>query len=168
MASRRDFLFAVSAGGLTSCQNAVSWADAHLPAEGIRMDQETKRLVRLIDRTPREKCQELLVNEFSGGVPYRELLAAVFMYAALRDGHHSVYLVHAAHQLSLDLSADDRMLPLFWAIEVAKEHYERSGRSPVSAAERTAAISKHCHRRFRGWHETYGSRKDRARHHWHF
>lgn len=133
MASRRDFLLSAAGGGLAVCQNPVSWADAQLPVDGIRLDRETKRLVQLIDRTPREKCQELLVNEFSRGVPYRELLAAVFMFAALRDGHHSVYLVHSAHQLSLDVSADDRMLPLFWSVDVAKEHFERSGRTPVTA-----------------------------------
>ncbi|MEM8734050.1 MAG: hypothetical protein AAGG44_07505, partial [Planctomycetota bacterium] len=132
MASRRDFLLAVSGGGLAACQPHLSWADVQLPSDGIRLDQETNRLVGLIDRIPREKCQELLVSEFSRGVPYRQLLAAVFLFAALRDGHHSVYLVHSAHQLSLDLSDDDRMLPLFWSVDVVKEHFERSGRSPVA------------------------------------
>ena len=131
MASRRDFLSAISIGGLTFGQCPLSLADVRLPSVGIHLDQETARLVRLIDRTSREKCQELLVNEFSRGVPYRELLAAVFMFGVLRDEHHSVYLIHAAHQLSLDLSADDRMLPLFWAIDATKESFARSDRSAV-------------------------------------
>ena len=102
MASRRDFLCAIS-GGLALTHSPVSWAAAQLPRDGIRMDAETKRLVRLIDDTPREECQALLVKELRRGVPYRELLAGAFMFAALRDGHHSVYLAHSAHQLSLDL-----------------------------------------------------------------
>lgn len=131
MASRREFLSALSVGGLALSQSQLSLADVQLPSVGIRLDRETDRLVRLIDRTPREKCQELLVKEFASGVPYRELLAGVFMFGVLRDEHHSVYLIHAAHQLSLDLSADDRMLPLFWAIDAAKESFARSGRSAV-------------------------------------
>ncbi|GAB5402783.1 MAG: hypothetical protein Aurels2KO_10140 [Aureliella sp.] len=133
MASRRDFLAGLAGGGLAISGLPLSRLDAQLPQEGIRIDRETKRLVGLIDQTERDKCQELIVNELRRGVPYRDLLAAVFMYAALRDGHHSVYLIHSAHQLSLDLSTDDRMLPLFWAIDVAKEHYERMGRSPAPA-----------------------------------
>lgn len=131
MASRRDFLCAISGGGLALTQTPLSWAEVQMPSEGIRMDQATSRLVGLIDECPREKCQELLVSQLRRGIPYRQLLAAVFLYAGLRDGHHSVYLVHSAHQLSLDLSADDRMLPLFWAVDVAKEHFGRSGRSQV-------------------------------------
>lgn len=130
MASRRDFLCAIS-GGLALTHSPVSWAAAQLPRDGIRMDAETKRLVQLIDDTPREECQALLVKELRRGVPYRELLAGAFMFAALRDGHHSVYLVHSAHQLSLDLGANDRMLPLFWAVDVMKEHLARFRKSEV-------------------------------------
>ncbi|MEM7476937.1 MAG: hypothetical protein AAF483_18280 [Planctomycetota bacterium] len=121
----------ISAGSLALAQAPLSWADIQLPGEGIRIDAETSRLVRLIDETPREGCQAALVSELRRGVPYRELLAATFLFAALRDGHHSVYLVHSAHQLSLDLSADDRMLPLFWAVDVAKEHLTRFRKSEV-------------------------------------
>lgn len=141
MASRREFLSAISIGGLAVSQAQLSLADVQLPSEGIRLDQETERLVQLIDRTPREKCQELLVKELSNGVPYRELLAAVFMFGVLRDEHHSVYLIHAAHQLSLDLSTGDRMLPLFWAIDAAKESFARSGRSPVQPLKRPLPAS---------------------------
>ena len=111
MVSRRDFLHAVTAGGISFAPACLSAEDLKLPAAGIRMMPGTDELVRLIDKTPREQCQKLLVDQYRRGVPYRELLAAVFFFAALRDGHHSVYLVHSAHQLSLDLPADDRMLP---------------------------------------------------------
>jgi len=131
MASRRKFLCAISAGSLALTQAPLSWADIQLPSEGIRIDSETRRLVRLIDDTPREDCQAALVRELRRGVPYRELLAAAFLFAALRDGHHSVYLVYSAHQLSMDLSADDRMLPLFWAVDVMKEHLTRFRKSEV-------------------------------------
>ncbi|MEM9365787.1 MAG: hypothetical protein AAGD07_07305 [Planctomycetota bacterium] len=131
MASRRDFLCAISGGGWSLAQSPLSKADARLPSVGIRMDAETKRLVQLIDETPREECPALLVTELKRGVPYRELLAAAFLFAALRDGHHSVYLVHSAHQLSLDSEPNDRMLPLFWAVDVMKEHLTRFRKSEV-------------------------------------
>lgn len=131
MATRRDFLATLTGGGLAIAGVPISFAEAQLPGDGIRINRETERLVGLLDKAPREKCQEVLVDQSRRGMPYRELLAAVFMYAVLRDGHHSVYLVHSAHQLSLDLYADDRMLPLFWAIDVAKEHAQRLGHKPA-------------------------------------
>ena len=145
MASRRNFLLSVSGGAIPLTFAPLSRAEARLPAEGVRTNPETMRLVRLIDETPREKCQELLVREFRRGVPYRELLAAAFLFAALRDGHHSVYLVHSAHQLSLDLSADDRMLPLFWSVDVMKEHLTRFRKSevePLAGSLPSARVAK--------------------------
>ena len=136
MASRRSFLCSISAGSLALTQAPLSWANSLMHREGIRLERETRRLVDLIDNTPRENCQAALVRELRSGVPYRELLAAVFLFAILRDGHHSVYLVYSAHQLSMDLSAEDRMLPLFWAVDVVKEHLTRFRKSEVKPMNR--------------------------------
>jgi hypothetical protein len=60
----------------------------------------------------------VLAGQLRGGLPYRRFLAAVFL-AALRKqhSHHSVYLVHSAHQVSLDLRTQETLLPLFWAVD---------------------------------------------------
>ena len=95
------------------------------------MRPEIKPLVKLIDDTTREGAAELLAHQLRAGVPYRQLLAAAFLVAIRRGGHHSVYLVHAAHQMSLDAPPTERLFPLFWAVDVNREHMNRAGYKPV-------------------------------------
>ena len=89
--------------------------------EGIQFNSEIEPLVRLIEETPREKCPEVLAEKLKSGLTYRQFLSAIFL-AAIRkqNSHHSVYLVHAAHQTSLDLPHEESLLPLFWAVD----HYK--------------------------------------------
>ncbi|MEM9645035.1 MAG: hypothetical protein AAF989_08570 [Planctomycetota bacterium] len=117
--------------GLTYPIQNVLAADGTPTREGVRVNPESRRLERLIDRTPREQCPLMLVEQHRKGVPYRELLAGAFLYALLRDGHHSVYIAHSSHQLSLDVPSQDRLLPLVWAVDVMKEHLTRFKKSEV-------------------------------------
>lgn len=89
-----------------------------LAADGIRYSSEIEPLVRLIEETPREKCPEVLAENLKSGLAYRRFLSAIFL-AAIRkqNSHHSVYLVHSAHQTSLDLPREESLLPLFWAVD---------------------------------------------------
>ena len=66
-------------------------------------------------------------------MPFRRFVAGVFL-AALRKqhSHHSVYLVHSAHQLSLDVAPQERLLPLFWAVDHFKWHQQRFPTPPVN------------------------------------
>jgi len=96
-----------------------------------QLQPEIAPLVRRIDAAPRERIVPLLSDQLRAGTPYRQLLAAAFLTAIGRGGHHSVYLLHAAHQLSLDAQRRDRHLPLFWALDVIKEHLTRFDYAPV-------------------------------------
>jgi hypothetical protein len=87
-------------------------------AGGIRFSTELEPLVRLIEETPREKCAERLAEKLKNGLAYRRLLSAAFLAAVRkRDSAHAVYLIYSAHRTSLDLPQDQRLLPLFWAID---------------------------------------------------
>lgn len=105
--------------------------DAELPNGGVHETRDTATLIRLIDETPREDCPRVLAEQIKAGVPYRELLAAAFLFAAQRTGHHTVYLVHGSHQLTLDAAPEDRLLPLFWAVDNMKEALARARAKPV-------------------------------------
>jgi hypothetical protein len=90
-------------------------AEADVIPELVRFGAEIEPLVRLAEETLPEKSVEVLAGQLRGGLPYRRLLTAVFL-AALRSGTgHDVYVVHSAHQLSLDALPEERLLPLFWA-----------------------------------------------------
>lgn len=125
--TRRRFIQTLANSGFAAgCAVPLLADEVALPRLGIEPSKETMALVRLIDRTSREDCPRMLAEQLSSGVPFRELLAAAFMFAVLRDGHHTVYLVHAAHQLTLDAAPADRVLPLFWAVDNMKEALARA------------------------------------------
>jgi hypothetical protein len=50
----------------------------------------------------------------------------------MHNPHHCVYLVHSAHQISLDVSRQERLLPLFWAVDHFKWNQERDRPAAVS------------------------------------
>jgi len=98
--------------------------DARVTPELVQLRPEIEPLVRLIEETPREKCLAMAVDQLRHGVPYRQLLSALFL-AGIRNVNpqppgfkfHCVFVIHSAHQLSLDAPAEQRLLPLFWALD---------------------------------------------------
>jgi hypothetical protein len=108
-------------------------ADDKLPdARRIEFAADIEPIVRLIEETPRDQCVATLIGQLQKGLPYRRFLAAVFLSAVRkRDSHHSVYLVNSAHQVSLDLPPEDRLLPLFWAVDHYKWQQARFPTPPL-------------------------------------
>lgn len=100
----------------------------------IKYRTEIEPFVKLIEDTPRGKCFDAIVDQINSGLPYRHLMAALFL-AGIRNvdsAHvggnlHTVFMVHSAHQLGLDSSVDQRLLPMFWALDYFKRVQE-SGR----------------------------------------
>jgi hypothetical protein len=133
MSPRRDFLKTLAGAGMAgwlgdlgtfgSFSAAVA-AEPDITPDLVQLSPEIEPLVRLIETTPREKCFEMLVAQLRGGTSYRRLLAGLFL-AGIRNVNpqppgfkfHCVFVIHAAHQLSLDAPAEDRLLPLFWALD---------------------------------------------------
>lgn len=76
--------------------------------------------------TPREACVAMIAGHLRDGLGFDRLLSAVYLAALLkRNSHHEVFLVHAAHEMSLTCRPDDRLLPLFWAVDVFKRQQEQ-------------------------------------------
>jgi hypothetical protein len=133
MPQRREFLKSLAGTGLAgwwgdlgalgSFSAAVA-GEAGLTPDLVQLDAEIEPLVRLIEETPRDKCFDMLVAQLRRGMPYRRILAGLFL-AGIRNVNpqppgfkfHCVFVIHAAHQLSLDAAAGDRLLPLFWALD---------------------------------------------------
>ena len=70
----------------------------------------------------------MMVEQLRCGLPYRNFLAALFL-AGIRDvsphppgfKFHCVFAIHSANQMSLDAVSEDRLLPLFWALDQFKK-----------------------------------------------
>jgi hypothetical protein len=127
--TRRRFLQA-SAGAASACLADTSLcglrAFAAEPApEKVRFGPDLEPVVRLIEETPRDQCVRVFVAELKRGLPYRRFLAAS-LFAGIRKArsHHEVYKIHSMHQVSLDVRAEERLLPLFWGLNGYKQRQE--------------------------------------------
>jgi hypothetical protein len=128
--SRRDFL-QVSAkvgflGGLGSLGSLGS-ALAAQPDVGpalVRLSAEIEPIVRVIEETQRERIMEAATGLLRSGVDYRQFMAALYL-AGIRNvdsrnsgsRFHCVYVINSAHLLALESPAQERLLPLFWALD---------------------------------------------------
>jgi len=116
--SRRDVI-----GALVS-PLLLSRAEAQVTPELFQFRPEIEPLVRLIERTPREKCAEMAVEQLRSGVSYRQMLAALFL-AGVRNVNprppgfalHCVFIIHSAHLIGMEAPPDSRLLPLFYALD---------------------------------------------------
>jgi hypothetical protein len=102
--------------------------DGDVSPDIVRLDGAIEPLVRLIETTPRDECFDMATRQLRQGTPYRQLMAALYL-AGIRNVNpqppgfkfHCVFVIHAAHQLSLDGPVEDRLLPFFWALDNFKQ-----------------------------------------------
>lgn len=129
--TRRQLLPALSPILLTRAQ-------AQVTPDLFRFRPELEPLVALIERTPREKCPEMAVEQLRRGVTYRQFLAALFL-AGIRNVNprppgfalHCVFIIHSCHLLGLEAPPDARLFPLFFALDDFKKAQERDAKAPV-------------------------------------
>lgn len=128
--TRRRFLRTVASAASLGLPNLPVLGDlavfgAEPPPATMRFSPEMEPIVRLIEETPRERCAGVFIDQLRRGLPYRRFLAAVFFAGIRRHGsHHDVYKIHSVHQVSLDVRPEERLLPLFWAMNGYKKHQE--------------------------------------------
>lgn len=126
--SRRAVLQGLAGG--TGWQ--LSRAEAQVTPEVMKFHPGLEPLVSLIERTPRERCAEAIVEQFRAGVSYRQAMAALFL-SGIRNINpqppgfalHCVFIIHSAHLISLEAPADMRLLPFFYALDNFKTAQER-------------------------------------------
>lgn len=114
----------VSGLGLSNLRDlAVYGADP--PPARLQFGPDLEPIVRLIEETPRERCVSVFLDQVRRGLPYRRFLAgALFACVRRQHSHHDVYKIHSVHQVSLDVRPEERLLPLFWAINSFKQRQE--------------------------------------------
>ena len=132
-----------SLGGLGAFAEAES---APVP-EKVRFGPDIEPIVRLIEETPRGQCVAALIEQLQQGLPYRRFLAGVF-FAGIRrlNSNHDVYKIQPVHQVSMEVRPEERLLPLFWAVDGFKQRQEdfpnpplTELKGPLPASEKAAA-----------------------------
>jgi hypothetical protein len=137
---RREFLQAASALGLGAGLGSwdvlgritpASAEEARVGPEMVRFRPEIEPVVRWIEETPRDLVFEKAVAELKSGLPYRSLLAGLFL-AGIRNikprpvgfKFHAVMVINSAHLLGQSAAVTDRLLPMFWALDNFKSSQE--------------------------------------------
>jgi len=130
---RRRFLQSASALGLGAGLGSWSSLAGITPARGaamavgpeaVRFRPEIEPVVRWIEEVPREKAMETAIAQLKAGLSYRDLLSGLFL-AGIRNvkprpvgfKFHAVLVINSAHLLGQAASADERLLPLLWALD---------------------------------------------------
>lgn len=132
---RRRFLQSATALGLGAGLGGGAALRAITPAraamavgpDAVRFRPEIEPVVRWIEDTPRERIVEVAVDHLKNGLPYRDLLAGLFL-AGVRNikphpvgfKFHAVMVINSAHLLGQTAAVNDRLLPLLWALDTFK------------------------------------------------
>ena len=94
-----------TAGGLAA-PSLVAAANLADGPERIAIDPEILPLVQLLEGTAPDKLIPFAVDQLARGLPYRRLLAAMFLQKIRGASSHDVWVVHSLHQTGLDLSRE--------------------------------------------------------------
>src|SRR5262249_51168692 len=126
--TRRRFLQTIAGTatlGLTdvaTLERLRIFADEKSPVpEKVRFGPDIEPIVRLIEETPRAGCARVPIGHLQKGFPYPPLLAGVFFAGTPPlNSSHDVYKIQPVHQVSTQLRPEERLLPLFWAVDGLK------------------------------------------------
>jgi len=143
--NRRKFLrssgsygtgLALAGGGLLHHLPSVTAAEGDLAPHRVSLHPDIEPLVRWIELAPRDQLLEQAADRIRRGqLNYQQLVAAL-MLAGVRNiqprpvgfKFHAVLVVNSAHLASLASPAQDRWLPIFWALDYFKDSQARDER----------------------------------------
>ena len=143
---RRDFLKKTALAGASLVTpwhqalpnfNPVSASEANVSPSITGIEPIILKWVKTLESTPRDRLVEEVAHAIKNGkVSYRELLCALFLSAvkhvqprpSVGFKFHAVLVVHSAHLASINSPAQDRWLPILWAIDQFKSAQARDVR----------------------------------------
>ncbi len=134
--SRRTFLMGASGAGVIATLGGlspglglrpVSAQETAITPDMVRFSDDIEPIVRLIEETPRDTCVEVLAQRVQQGLSYNHFLAALFL-AGIRNVNpqppgfkfHCVFVMHSANYLAQLSPPEERLLPLFYALDEFK------------------------------------------------
>lgn len=134
---RRSFLKTsatslVTLGGIGQLTNLAARGQESAPA---RSSRDVESLMRLMESTPRDKIAPVFVDQLRKGVSRDDMLKALF-YTAARNAHgHNILVHHSVSELSSSVGPSERLLPLFWHMDLLKVKDSSTPRSAPSQSQ---------------------------------
>jgi hypothetical protein len=131
---RRNFLgssaAAVASGSLMDLGfllplSSATASDTTVDPDRVQFGPDLATLIRLIRTTPREKCVSVFIQELRAGLSYQDFLSALFLASLEAGDPHQVAQIYSAHRVSSEARTEERLLPLFWALDRVKLGYEQ-------------------------------------------
>ena len=107
----------------------ASAQETNVPRNGLKHSSEIASIVKLIHSTPRADCVQVFVKELKNGLTYQHFLAALFLAASETGDLHQLAQIYAAHRTSESARIEERLLPLFWALDRIKLGHETEDKS---------------------------------------
>src|SRR5262249_44812495 len=88
-------------------------------------------LVRLIRTTPRDRCVPVFIEQLQAGLSYQDLLSALLLATIEHGDPHQVLGVYSAHRVSSEARVEERLLPMFWALDRIVSAFQDGDAQPL-------------------------------------
>jgi hypothetical protein len=124
--NRRGFLATAAAAaavplltdlGFLAAVSRAAAADTQIDPNQVRLSPTIAQLVKLIQKTPRDKCIPVFIEQLQSGLSYQDFLSALLLATIEHGDVHQVAGVYSAHRVSSEARFEERLLPLFWALD---------------------------------------------------
>ena len=95
----------------------------------IQHRPEIDPVVKLIRQTERQECIPVFSEKLKRDLSYEQFLTALFLTASETGDLHQLAQINAAYRLSQRSKIEDRLIPLFWALDRVKRGQEAEDKS---------------------------------------
>ena len=104
--------------------------DTRIDPNQVRHSPSIALLIKLIRTTPRDKCVPVFIEQLQAGLSYQEFLSALLLATIEHGDPHQVLGVYSAHRVSSEARIDERLIPLFWALDRIVSGFQDGGAQP--------------------------------------
>lgn len=134
--TRRDFLTTSAAAtaapllpdlGFLAQVSRAAAADTRIDPNQVRLRPSIELLVKRIQTTPRDRCIPFIIEQLQAGLSYQDFLSALFLATIEHGDPHHVAGVYSAHRVSSEARMEERLLPLFWALDRIVGGFQEDG-----------------------------------------
>lgn len=107
--------------------------DPRIDPNQVRHSPSIGQLIKLIQTTPRVRCIPVFIEQLRAGLSYQDFLSALFLATIEHGDPHQVLGVYSAHRVSSEARIEERLLPLFWALDRIVSGFQGGGAQPLGA-----------------------------------